>query len=136
MTAARAPPKVPLFSDQGQCLHPPAHLCIGNFKHFYLLCSFFFLQLLFQYVRLLSNLTLVGLGCRNCIKAWGGGQICPTIELFSNMVENRFFKVFHSLYYIKIIIVKVGCVKEKLSKKKYSRKTLGGGQLGLSGETR
>ena len=46
-----------------------------------------------------------------------GGQICPTIEFFSNMVENTFFKVCHSLYYIKIIIVKVGCEKEKLSKK-------------------
>ena len=37
-------------------------------------------------------LTLVGLGCQNYVKTWGGGQICPTIIKFQNKVENYFFQ--------------------------------------------
>ena len=36
-------------------------------------------------------LTLVGLGCQNYVKAWGG-QICPTIKKFQNKVENHYFQ--------------------------------------------
>ena len=50
------------------------------------------LKIPYWFVIPLILLTLVALGCRNYIKPWGGGQICHTIEIFSNMVENPFFQ--------------------------------------------
>ena len=81
--------------------------------------------------RLNFFLTLVVLGCQNYIKAWGRGQICPTIKNSKIELKIIFFKVFHCLQYIKIIIVMVGLAKEKLLKKKlrWGKNPSGGADL-------
>ena len=82
--------------------------------------------------KLFTNLNPSWPGLPELHKSMGGGKICPTIIFFSNWVENPFFyKVCHSLNCIKTIKVKVGCVKEKWSKKKLQRKNPRGGGIEL-----
>ena len=58
-------------------------------------------------------LTLVALGYRNYIKPWGGGgRSALPLKTFQIWLKTHLFKVCHSLYYIKIIIVKISGVKE------------------------
>ena len=45
----------------------------------------------------LANFTLVGLGCRNYIKAWGAADLPSHYFFFFNIVEFFFFKVCHSV---------------------------------------
>ena len=59
-------------------------------------------------------LTLVGLGCWNYIKAWGGRSALPLKKL-KIWLKTNFLKVYHSVYNIKIIILKIGFVKEKVA---------------------
>ena len=74
-----------------------------------------------------SGLTLVGLGCQNYVKTWGGDRSALPFKNSKIRLKTIFSKVCHGLHYIKIIIVKVGHAKEKLLKKKVWRKNPRGG---------
>ena len=74
-------------------------------------------------------LTLVGMGCNNYVKAWGGGRSALLLKNSKIRLETIFFKVCHCLHYIKIIIVMVGLAKEKLLKKKLRRRNPRGGKI-------
>ena len=63
--------------------------------------------------------SLVGLGWRNCIKAWGEGRSALPLKKIEIWLKTIFLKVCHRVKYIKIIILKIGFVKEKLPKKSY-----------------
>ena len=52
------------------------------------------------------------------------GNSALPLKIFQIWLKTHFFKVSHSFYYIKIIIVKVGCVKGKLFKKKVTAEKL------------
>ena len=119
---------------------------LGFFEIFWLLhfCSDFFW--IFSYMFSLTEshrigplcymqpsplLTQVALGCRNYIKPWGEADLAYHWNLFKYGWKPIFFEVCHSLYYIKIIIVKVSCVQEKLAKKKVTAEKPKGGQIWL-----
>ena len=74
-----------------------------------------------------GNLTLVSLGCQNYVKAWGGGQICPTIKKFQHKVENHFFQSLPLFAFHQNNNCQGWSCKIKVPKKSAGGKTLGGG---------
>ena len=62
-------------------------------------------------------------------KGLGGGRSALPLKKFEIWLKTNVLKVCHSVLYIKMIILKIGFVKEKLPKKSYGGKTPG--QLGL-----
>ena len=66
--------------------------------------------------------SLVDLGFRNYIKtAGGGGRSALPSKKFKIWLKTNFLKVCHGLYYIKIIILKIGFERKKKLPKKVTR---------------
>ena len=64
-------------------------------------------------------------------KTLGEGRSAPQLKKVEIWLKTNFLKVCYSVKYIKIIILKIGFVKEKFPLKSYSGKTLGKGRSSL-----